>query len=82
MLFSKIKFKKLMNQHSSINEELSKIMPPPVKLYVIDIICYSNPSNWASEMSTLKVEKVSTAKADGLSSIPGTLVVEGENRFC
>lgn len=44
MLFSKIKFKKLMNQHSSINEELSKIIPP-VKLYVIDIICYSNPSN-------------------------------------
>lgn len=81
MLFSKIKFKKLMNQHSSINEELSKIIPP-VKLYVIGIICYSNPSNWASEMSTLKVEKVSTAKADGLSSIPGTLVVERENRFC
>lgn len=26
-------------------------------------------------------EKVFTAKTDGLSSIPGTLVVDGENRF-
>lgn len=41
MLLSKIKFKKLMTHHYSINEELSKIILT-VKLYIIDIICYSN----------------------------------------